>query len=239
MEKNDNGFNRREFIGKMLAAGIVSGAVSTSLVRRVMAMGEGGQLLEGIRKVQGTVAVNGSPAQIGSIVFPGDIITTGRASLGVFVIGKDAFLVRENTRIELAGEKSGQGKGAGSIVKNIKVEAGKVLSVFGLAGKRIETATVVAGTRGTGIYIEAEPDLTYLCLCYGSIELRAAARTDAREQFSSQYHEARYILPGQSGKTFLKAPKINHEDEELVMLEALVGREPPFVSGGKGPARTY
>jgi len=239
MEKNSSRFNRREFLKRMLAAGIVGGALSPALVRRVMAMGAGGQLLEGVRKLQGTVAVNGSPAQVGSIVFPGDIITTGSASFGVFVIEKDAFLVRENSRLELVGEKAGQGQGARSIVKTIKVAAGKVLSVFGSGGKRVETTTAVAGTRGTGLYIESEPDLTYLCLCYGSIELGAVARPDARDQFSSQYHEARYILPGKSGKAFLKAPKINHEDEELVMLETLVGREPSFVSGGKGPARAY
>jgi hypothetical protein len=233
LEKNSSGFGRREFLLKMVAAGIVSGAASSMLVRRVMAMGEGGQLVEGVRKVQGTVAVNGSPAQVGSIVFPGDVITTGSASLGVFVIGKDAFLVRENSRIELAGEKAGQDPGATKIVKTIKVAAGKVLSVFGSGGKRIETVTAIAGTRGTGVYIESDPEVTYLCLCYGGTDLDAKAYPGERKVLDTKHHEQPYYILGAGSKrAFLKAPMMNHTDEELTMLEALVGRKPPFGIGG-------
>ncbi|MEK6742527.1 MAG: hypothetical protein AABZ15_02905 [Nitrospirota bacterium] len=240
MEKNSSAFDRRAFLKKMLAAGIVSGAASSTLVRRVMAMGEGGQLLEGFRKVKGTVAVNGSPAQVGSIVFPGDVITTGSASLGVFVIGKDAFLVRENSRIELAGEKAGQGLGATKLVKTIKVAAGKVLSVFGSGGKRIETITAIAGTRGTGMYLESDPEVTYVCLCYGGIELDAKSFPGERMVFDTKHHEQPYYILGAGSKrAFLKAPMMNHTDEELTMLEALVGRKPPFGGGDGGPSGAY
>jgi hypothetical protein len=34
-------------------------------------------------------------------------------------------------------------------------------------------------------------------------------------------------------------PFRNHTDAELVMLEALVGREPPFMKGGSYPANKY
>ncbi len=240
MEKNGNGYDRRAFLKKIVAAGIVSGAASSLLVRQVMAMGEGGQLLEGVRKVQGEVAVNGSPAQVGSIVFPGDVITTGSASLGVFVIGKDAFLVRENSRIELAGEKAGQGQGSTKIVKTIKIAAGKVLSVFGSGGKRIETVTAIAGTRGTGMYLESDPEVTYLCLCYGGIDLDAKAFPGERKVFDTKHHEQPYYILGAGSKrAFLKAPMLNHTDEELTMLEALVGRKPTFGSGGGGPSGAY
>ncbi len=240
MEKISSGIDRREFLTKMVAAGIVSGAASSALVRGVMAMGADGQLVEGVRKMQGTVAVNGTPAQVGSIVFPGDIITTGSASLGVFVIGKDAFLVRENSRIELAGEKAGQGPGARSIVKTIKVAAGKVLSVFGSGGKRIETVTAIAGTRGTGMYLESDPEVTYLCLCYGGIDLDAKDFPGERRVFDTKHHEQPYYILGAGAKrAFLKAPMMNHTDDELTMLETLVGRKPPFDSGGGWPSRAY
>jgi hypothetical protein len=231
--------DRREFLKKMLAAGIAGGAASSMLVRQVMAMGAGGQLLEGIRKVQGTVELNGAPAQVGAIVFPGDVITTGSASLGVFVVGKDAFLVRENSRIELAGEKAGQEPGATKIVKTIRVAAGKVLSVFGSFGKRIETVTAIAGTRGTGMYLESDPEVTYLCLCYGGIDLDAAAFPGERKMLDTKHHEQPYYILGAGSKrAFLKAPMMNHTDEELTMLEALVGRKPPF-GGGGGPSGAY
>ncbi len=217
----------------MLVAGIVSGAASSTLVHRVMAMGERGQLPEGVRKVQGTVAVNGVQAQVGSLVIPGDVITTGSASLGVFVIGKDVFLVRENSRIELAGEHAGAG--SMNIVKTIKVAAGKVLSVFGSGGKRIETVTAVAGTRGTGLYIESDPEVTYLFLCYGEIDLSAKDFPGENKVFNTKHHEQPYyILGGGAKRAYLKAPMLNHTDEELTMLEALVGRRPPFGDGGVG-----
>lgn len=240
MEQDHNALDRRSFLKKMLAVGIVSGAASSVLVKQVVAMGERGQLLEGVRKVQGTVAVNGAPAQVGSIVFPGDVITTGSASLGVFVVGKDAFLVRENSRLELAGEKAEQGPGATKIVKTIKVAAGRVLSVFGSGGRRIETLTAIAGTRGTGVYLEADPEVTYLCLCYGGIDLDAKAFPGQRKVFDTKHHEQPYYILGAGSKrAFLKAPMMNHTDEELTMLEALVGRKPPFGSGGGGPSGAY
>ena len=224
---------RRAFLKKLLVIGIAGGAFSSPLVRRVLAMGEGGQMLEGVRKVQGSVLINGAPAQVNSIVFPGDVITTGSDSLGVFVVGKDAFLVRENSRVELAGEKDGQGPGATKIVKAVKVAAGKVLSVFGSGGKRIETVTAIAGTRGTGMYIESEPEVTYLCLCYGGIDLDAKAFPGERKVLDTKHHERPYyILGAGSRRAFLKAPMMNHTDEELTMLEALVGRKPSVGSGG-------
>jgi hypothetical protein len=234
MRQERSELDRRDFLKTMLGAGLAGGAGAMFLVRQVLAMGQGGQLTEGVRKVQGDVSVNGAPAQVGSIVFPGDVITTGSASLGVFVIGADAFLVRENSRIELAGGKGGQEPGATKLVTSLKISSGKVLSVFGTGGKRIETVTAVAGTRGTGVYVESEPDLTYFCLCYGAADLSSAMKPDARESFSAEYHEARYILPPGAGRIFLKAPKINHRDEELVMLEALVGRKVPSAFKGKG-----
>jgi len=239
MDAGRSDLDRREFLRQLLAAGIVGSAGASLLVRQVLSMGAGGQLLEGVRNVQGQVAVNGVPAQVGSIVFPGDVITTGPSSTAVFVVGKDAFLVRENSRIELAGEKAGEKQGATKIVKTIRIATGKILSVFGSSGKRIETLTAVAGTRGTGIYIESDPEVTYFCLCYGSTDLRSAAQPDALMSFSADYHEARYILKPEAGRIFLKAPKINHEDAELVMLESLVGREVPFAGKGKGGSAQF
>lgn len=229
--------DRREFLRRLLMAGIAGGAGSSLLVRQVLAMGEQGQLVEGVRKAEGTVAVNGAPAQVGSIVFPGDVITTGKASLGVFVIGKDAFLVRENSRIELAGERPGQRPGATKIVTSLRIAAGKVLSIFGSGSKRIETVTAIAGTRGTGIYVESEPDVTYVCLCYGKADIDARAFPGERESLETRHHEEPYYILGQGAKrAFLKAPMLNHTDEELIMLEALVGRTPPFGDKPLGPS---
>jgi hypothetical protein len=196
--------------------------------------------VEGVRKVQGTVLVNGSPAQLNSLIFPGDVITTGSASLAVFAVGKDAFLMRENSRIELAGEKAGREPGATKVVKTIKVAAGRILSVFGAGGKRIETATAIAGTRGTGLYIESDPEVTYLCLCYGRTELDAKAFPGERKVLETKHHEQPYYIFGTGAKqAFLKAPLMNHTDEELIMLESLVGRKPHLGTGSSNATIGY
>ena len=239
MDERRSDLDRRAFLKHLLAAGVVGSAGAAVLVRHVLAMGQAGQLLEVIRKAQCELLVNGAPAQVGSLVFPGDVISTGSTGLGVFVVGKDAFLVRENSRIELGGEKAGQEPGATKIVHSLKVAVGKVLSVFGSGGKRIETLTAIAGTRGTGVYIESDPEMTYFCLCYGATDLSSSAKPDVRESFSADYHEARYVLHPSAGRVFLRAPKINHADEELIMLEALVGRKVPFAGKSRNTSTMF
>jgi hypothetical protein len=234
-ERQEEG--RREFLRRMIALG-VGGLGASAAVRQVLAMAPA-QLVEGIRRVQGSVTVNGAPAQPGSLVFPGDTIVTGSASLAVFVAGKDAFLLRENSRLELLGDADGGG-GAAKALSALRLTAGKVLSVFGPGGRRLETVTAVAGTRGTGAYLEADPDVTYLCLCYGKAELEARAFPGERATLDTKHHEAPcYILGAGAKRAFLKAPMMNHADEELVMLEALAGRTPPFGNGGRRASGVY
>ncbi|HUL01578.1 MAG TPA: FecR domain-containing protein [Nitrospirota bacterium] len=219
---------RRVFLKKLLAIGV--GSVGTSmLTRHVLAMGESGQLLEGVRKMQGSILINGAMAQVNSIVSPGDVVSTGSGSLGVFVIGSDAFLVRENSQIELLGETASRGQDATKTVKTIKVVAGKVLSVFGKGEKHVETSNAVVGVRGTGLYVEEAADVTYVCLCYGEAVISSLAYPSAREAVVTKHHDhPLYVLANCAGRPFLRAPVINHTDEELIMLEALVGRKPPF-----------
>ena len=112
---------------------------------------------------------------------------------------------------------------------------GKLLSVFGRGSRSIATPTATIGIRGTGIYIEAEAERTYVCTCYGLVDLQASNMPEARETVMTTHHDApRYIYA--HGETPIKmiepAPVINHTDAELIMLEALVGRKPPFVGSG-------
>ena len=114
----------------------------------------------------------------------------------------------------------------------IGVKIGKVtFSVFNLGEKRIETNTAVIGIRGTGIYVEADAERTYFCTCYGQVELKARASSDARETLKTTHHqEPRYIHASGTDSLIVRAPmKMNHTDDELVMLESLVHRHPPFV----------
>lgn len=107
---------------------------------------------------------------------------------------------------------------------------GALLGVFGKGGPRqLLTATATAGIRGTGIYMEASPERTYFCTCYGTVEIEDQHRTEKRLVVSG-YHAPNIIYAEMNdGKMMHKAEFVNHTDDELVMLEKLVGRKPPFV----------
>ncbi|HLQ01810.1 MAG TPA: S4 domain-containing protein [Burkholderiales bacterium] len=175
---------------------------------------------QGVRAAQGEVQVNGKPAEPGTLVRPGDVIATGKGAYATFVVGHDAFLVRESTRAELIG--------SGLLASALRLVTGKLLGVFGSGGeRRLVTATATIGIRGTGAYIEAEPVRTYFCLCYGTADV-AATMGDARESYSTRHHESpRYIYGDKRPRAITPASVTNHTDSELILLESLVGRSPP------------
>ena len=221
--------DRREFLIKMLSAGLAGSVLSTVLARQVLAMGAAGQLPQGVQKMQGAVMINGIRAQIGSLVVPGDVITTGSASHAVIVVDKDAYLVRENSAIEIMRDTGEHHSTEQRGVSSIKVTAGKLLSVFGQGARSVDTITVVVGVRGTGMYVEILDDITYVCLCYGKADIDPKSYPADRISLSTKHHDSPYyFLPAGMKRGMLRAPVINHTDEELIMLESLVGRVPPF-----------
>ncbi len=163
---------RRHAMLALLGAGILPGALRSALA----------QAEQGVRTVRGELAVNGKPAGPGTPVRPGDAIATGKGAYATFVVGQDAFLVREASRAELIG--------SGLLVSALRLVTGKLLGVFASGGeRRLVTATATIGIRGTGAYIEAEPVRTYFCLCYGTADV-AATMGGARESYSTRHHES-------------------------------------------------
>lgn len=218
---NDNSERaRREWLKRALLAG----AALPLLLRNVLAASA---RPNGLLQVKGEVLVNGRPAKLGAALKPGDSVATAAGSSAVFVIGGDAFLMRERSELLTAGGKV--------LAGSLRLVTGKLLSVFGRGSRRISTTTATIGIRGTGIYIEAEAERSYVCTCYGVVDLQASNMPEARETVSTTHHDApRYIYA--HGEMPIKmieiAPVVNHTDVELVMLEALVGRKPPFVGTG-------
>jgi len=180
--------------------------------------------LSGVVMIKGAVRVNGNAASAGTMVRPGDSVATGSGGLAVFVVGKDAFLLRENSELLTAGRQL--------LIASLRLLTGKLLSVFGPGPCNISTPTATIGIRGTGIYIEVEAERTYVCTCYGVVDLQARNMPEARETVHTIHHDApRYIYAhgDMPIEMIRRAPVVNHSDAELIMLEALVGREPPFV----------
>ena len=192
----------------MGAAGGMSGLIS-----RALAMGAV-PVNPGIQRITGTVMVNDGPARQGMPVRGGDTVSTGSSSQVIYVVGSDAFLQREDSRVSF---------GRGAAAPFLRVLTGKLLSVFGTGAREVAIPAATIGIRGTGCYIEAGAHRSYFCLCYGTVELRPANER-ALEYQTTQHENPLWIENGATSR----AGVINHTDDELILLEQLVGRWPPF-----------
>lgn len=219
---------RRSLLRALAAAGLFGPAGISGLIRDALAKGNA-PIAAGLRKLRGDVTVNSKPAREGQLIGPGDTVVTGRNSEAIYVIGQDAFLQRESSTISF---------GADATQNLLRVVTGKLLSVFGKGDRSIQVSTATVGIRGTGCYIEDEGSgvkaRTYFCLCYGSCELTPSATPQERESYSTTHHDKPMYIHNDltMPKRMVAAGVINHSDDELKLLESLVGRWPPFYGQG-------
>ncbi len=213
----------RRHLLKLIASGALAGIGCGGLIRQALAAGGGPQRKQGIYRLDGTATFNGKALRVGEVPTLPLTVVTGPDTLLVFVVGADAYLVRSNSHLVLTGDDAK----APSRADSIKLLAGKLLSVFEKGKRRLTTTTAVAGIRGTGIYLESEAERSYLCLCYGSAKLGPLAAPHLQETFTTTHHEApRWVYADRMEP----AKVVNHSDEELILLESLTGRLPPFYS---------
>ena len=247
---------RRAFLHQMTALGAagLSGAILTActtprpVVSGMMKV-HGKVWINGLQATaDATAATPGIPK------VPSDaIVTTGPDSHAVFVIGQDAFLLRANSRLELISDmeaslfsvlaenrasdtiQTDMGTSLRVVKKKPKkingffLASGKILSVFGSGSRSLKTPYAAIGIRGTGAYLETSPDRTYICTCYGTADIRSVQDPEVQETVTTTHHESpRFIFADHHTPRIEKATMFNHTDEELFMLEHLVGREPAF-----------
>jgi hypothetical protein len=211
-------FRRRSFLQ---AAAAWTGGVGSALA----------QGRSNVVDLSGDALLNGKPLTREQSIQPGDTVTTGPGSRLVFVIGSDAFHVRQNSQLQL------QSGAIASVVGLLRLVTGAVVSVWGKGAERkIVTGTLTAGIRGTGVYTEVlpEPDgRTYFCNCYGLIQLSAGTE---QIESRSEYHQSFWAEPApRNGRSLMQAPAINHTDEELDELAQLVDQRTAWqISGKKG-----
>lgn len=194
-----------------------------------------------IHRITGTAMVNGKAATVETPVVPGDVIETGANSVVVFAVGGHAMLLRSNARLELDRGREGTDS---LLVRGLRLLSGALLSVSRNAPMEVATTTATIGIRGTGWYAEADPEQTYFCTCYGVADIASSADGSSRETVEARHHDRPlYIIANApAGAGIRDAPFKNHTDEELMLIEALVGREPPFVfpkDDYSGPRRDY
>jgi hypothetical protein len=191
--------------------------------REVWAADEAGHEA-GIRRMRGDVRVNGVPAREGLLVSPGDVVSTGKGSEAVYVVGRDAYLLHADSEV------SYRSSGARAAMR---VVTGKILSVFGPGERRLTLPTATVGLRGTACYIDARPGQVYFCLCYGTAVITPTADPAQARTIRTDYHDSPFIISRDPRKGIIQpAAVVDHTDAELILLEALVGRKPPFLREG-------
>jgi hypothetical protein len=211
---------RRRFVARLAAAGGLGAAGISGFIGRALAKGDIPGI-PGVNRLNGTVTVNGRPAVVGTPVTARDKVVTGPGSMAIVVIKEDAFLVRADTTLEFS-ESNG-------VLSRLLIQTGRVLSVFGRKPLVIKAGTATIGIRGTGAYLEVvDPGKVYFCLCYGEASIDGPGMT-APKIVTTRHHEQPLVLTDQGGAMAAEpGPFQNHADDELILLESLVGREPPF-----------
>jgi hypothetical protein len=224
MSGSDTEDPRRRILLLGLTGGFFAAGVPTLMANADVLGKKPGPLPPGrsIYDLIGEVKVNGVRATAETRIGANDTVETGANSLIIFVVGKDSFMMRSNSKMVLKGERD--------VLSSISLAAGKLLSVFGKSKHQLRTPTATIGIRGTGVYAEADPEETYLCTCYGVVDVASMSDKTSKETVSTKHHERPLYIAAkqQPGKAIRSAPMKNHTDSELMLIEAIVGRTPPF-----------
>lgn len=205
-----NTINRRQFLSTVIGFPLF-------LMLPKLALAE-----SSIHALEGDVFINKRKITAETVIKSGDQISVAHGGQLVFSMGGDAFLLRGGSVLKV---KSLTGN---PLVSSLRLITGGLLAVFEKRSKttKIITANATIGIRGTAVYLNAEPHRLYTCTCYGHTDLTAGK---AKEDIIATHHNAHVVSAGAQGQMHMQAFEVlDHTDDELRMLEALVGRKPPF-----------
>lgn len=232
---------RRRLLMQALAAGLFSAGLPGNCALAAGIFGSRPAKLpagQSIYRISGQAMVNGKEATLETRINPGDTVQTAKDSEIIFVVNTHAMILRgdshlviETERKKTAEKKAGDQSPASLLITGLRILTGKLLSVSRNTPMQVRTATASLGIRGTGFYVESDPALTYFCTCYGTTDVAASADPESKTTVESKHHDRPlYIVnDAERGKSIRNAPFINHTDQELAVIEALVGRTTPFV----------
>jgi hypothetical protein len=237
---------RRQWLIRALAAGFFGAASASAQAVTFGVFGSRPRKLppgQSIYGLSGQVTVNDQQATLDTRIRPGDTVQTGQNSEIVFVVNTHSMILRGDSKLLIEPPEGTSGSDS-LIIAGLRMISGKLLSVSRNSPMKLTSSTATIGIRGTGFYIESEPDRTYFCTCYGATDVQATADPSSRESIAAKHHDrpVYIVTDGGAGNNIRNAPFINHTDQELALIETLVGRRTPFVFSNDiytGPRRTY
>lgn len=235
---------RRQWLVRALTAGLLGSSLSPAQAISFGIFGSKPRKLpegQSIYGLSGEVTVNDQTATLASKIKPGDTVQTGKNGEIVFVVNTHSMILRGDSKLVIEEPENSIGS---LLIGGLRMLSGKLLSVSRNSAMRVTSSTATIGIRGTGFYIEADPERTYFCTCYGLTEVEASADPQSRETIAATHHDrpVYIVADGSAGNNIRSGPFINHTDQELALIETLVGRKTPFVFSGTtytGPRRTY
>lgn len=235
---------RRNFLIHALTMGLFSsGLISSNVLAQSLFGAKPSKLEPGrsIYRITGEVTVNGKEASLQTRINPGDTINTGNDSEIIFIVNDQSMILRSNSHLIIEAAKKDE---TSLVVKGLRILTGKLLTVSRNTPMQVDTPTATIGVRGTGFYVEADPELSYFCTCYGNTNIQSVSDMESRTSVTATHHDRPlYILKNaERGKHIRNAPFVNHTDQELALIEALVGRKTPFVFSNDAytaPRRNY
>jgi hypothetical protein len=212
---------RRDLLRKIAAAGLVHSCGMLGIIQQALAA-DALDVKQGVISATGEITVNGLRSRKGHAIKPGQTVKTGKGAEAIYVIESNAFLQRESTEVNF---------GANALTGFMRVVSGRILSVFGTGHKSLLVGSATIGIRGTACHIAMEPERAYFCLCYGEVEIMLPAPGKEPVQLKSSHHDKPIYIPSHGEENFQPAKMLDHNDDELKLLEALVGRLPPLMKG--------
>ena len=245
---------RRRLLIQALATGVFAAGLPGSNALAASIFGSKPSKLpsnKSVYRVSGNVTVNDKDATLDTLIKPGDTVKTGKNGEIIFVVnGNNSMILRGDSHLVISADpkknipqqstlKKDESRKAErkpaepestSFISGLSLLAGRLLSVSRNAPMKVNTATATIGIRGTGFYITSDPEQTYFCTCYGLTDVVSRFNPNSKETIKAEHHDRPvYIVKDTSGNNIRKAPLIDHTDQELTLIEALVGRTTPFV----------
>jgi hypothetical protein len=177
-----------------------------------------------IHQLSGGVFINKRRATRADVVQPGDVVSTSHNGRIDFSVEGDAFRLGGFSSIRVGNRDN-------FLINTLELFTGKLLSVFATGRPRkIVTASLTMGIRGTGVYLDVTPHSAFCCTCYGKTEVVTGGRSLA---FDAVHHEGRqFDYEGRQLVNIGPGEMRGHTDDDLRQLESYVGRVPLFDRAG-------
>lgn len=211
-------FNRRQFLSYVAALPFALYLPTNSQAASVRS-----KHLSGIiHELEGDVFINKKIANPSSIIKSGNNISVAHGGRLVFSMGEDTYLLQGGSSLAVESHNN-------IIVSGLRLLTGGLLAVFGTRENttKIYTRTATIGIRGTGIYLNSQPENLYFCTCYGNTDLHLDG--NHTEHIHSTHHHALDIAGHTKKNMIMTATQVlGHTDDELRLLEQYSGRKPLF-----------